>query len=277
MKVLVLGGSGMAGHMIVQYFKRKTDFEVLYTTRDSRFKGSISLDVRNFNDVEEVIKKHRPDIVINAVGLLNEHAESQVEDALLVNSLLPYHLANLLDSIDSKLIHISTDCVFSGKKGDYIETDEKDGTNVYAKTKALGEIERDPHLTIRTSIIGPELKEDGIGLFLWFMKQKGTIHGYENVYWNGVTTLQLSKTIKQCISNNVSGLHHLCNDTKISKYELLQQFKSVFEKDDVIILPYKHLKVDKSLKNTRDDIQSTVPGYKEMLYELKAWMRDEVQ
>jgi dTDP-4-dehydrorhamnose reductase len=274
MKVLVLGGSGMAGHMIVNYLKTKTDFDVLYTTRCSDSKDSISLDVRNFIDVEDVIMEHRPDIVINAVGLLNDHAERQVEDALLVNSLLPYHLANLLDSINSKLIHISTDCVFSGKKGGYIETDEKDGTSVYAKTKALGEMERSPHLTIRTSIIGPELKENGIGLFLWFLKQKGTINGYKNVYWNGVTTLQLAKVIKLCITDNISGLYHLCNDTKISKYELLKLFKVIFEKDDVTIMPYTHIQNDKSLKNTRGDVPETIPGYKEMLYELKAWMSD---
>ncbi len=277
MKVLVLGGNGMAGHMIVNYLKRKTDFDVMYTTRGSHSKGSISLDVRNFTDVEDVIMEHRPDIVINAVGLLNDHAERKVEDALLVNSLLPYHLANLLDSIHSKLIHISTDCVFSGNKGEYVETDEKDGTSVYAKTKALGEMERSPHLTIRTSIIGPELKEDGIGLFLWFMKQKGTINGYSNVYWNGVTTLQLAKAIERCIKENVSGLYHLCHETKISKYELLKLFKRIFNKDDVTILPYEHIQNDKSLKNTRDDVPSGIPGYEEMLYELKAWMRDETK
>jgi dTDP-4-dehydrorhamnose reductase len=277
MKVLVLGGSGMAGHMIVNYLKTKTDFDVLYTTRGSDSKDSISLDVRNFTDVEDVIMEHRPNIVVNAVGLLNDHAESLVEDALLVNSLLPYHLANLLDSMHSKLIHISTDCVFSGNKGEYVETDKKDGTSVYAKTKALGEIERSPHLTIRTSIIGPELKEDGIGLFLWFMKQKGTINGYSNVYWNGVTTLQLAKTIERCIEESVSGLYHLCHETKISKYELLKLFKRIFDKDDVTVLPYEHIQNDKSLRNTRDDVPSSIPGYKEMLYELKAWMRDETQ
>jgi dTDP-4-dehydrorhamnose reductase len=277
MKVLVLGGSGMAGHMIVQYFKRKTDFEVLYTTRDGRFKDSISLDVRNFKAVENVIRKNRPDVVINAVGILNKQAENHVEDALLVNSLLPYYLSNLLESLHAKLIHISTDCVFTGKKGDYIETDEKDGTSVYAKTKALGEIVKNSHLTIRTSIIGPELKEDGIGLFLWFMKQQGTINGYNNVYWNGVTTLQLAKAIERCIEESVSGLYHLCHETKISKYELLKLFKRVFNKDDVTVLPYKHIQNDKSLKNTRDDVPSGIPGYEEMLYELKAWMRDEAQ
>src|SRR5690606_27782525 len=107
------------------------------------------------------------------------------------------------------LIHISTDCVFSGKKGDYIETDQKDGSSVYAQSKSLGEITGDNILTIRTSIIGPELKNNGIGLFHWFMSQQGQIQGYSNVFWNGVTTLELAKVIHRLINKQMDGLIHI--------------------------------------------------------------------
>lgn len=268
MKLLILGASGMAGHVMHQYFQ-KTDYEVLTTTRNG-VNGSYALHAENETQVQQLILSVKPDIVINCIGILNEHATIDPAQAIAVNSLLPHYLVSLLDGLGSKLIHISTDCVFTGKKGDYTEQDIPDGTSMYARTKILGEINSPHHLTIRSSIIGPELKE-GIGLFHWFMKQEGNVKGYQNVFWNGVTTLELAKVVEKAIEQKVSGLYHLTAPEKISKYKLLQLFQQVYAKNDVVILPDAHIVLDRTLKNTRDDFNYTVPSYLTMIEEMKIW------
>ncbi len=270
-KILVLGGHGMAGHVIVDYMKQ-SGHQVLYSVRKEDTKG-ILLDVRNLESVRKVLNEHKADIVINATGLLNQYAETHVMEAIQVNSLLPHSLVEMVNEYGGKLIHISTDCVFSGEKGSYAEHHTKDGTNVYSKSKALGEIEVLPHLTVRTSIIGPELKMNGIGLLHWFLKQNGSVNGYENVYWNGVTTLELAKAIQAFIMDNVAGLYHLSAEQKISKYDLLLLFKEIFRQDEVDIIPVKEPVHDKTLIHTRNDYKYSVPSYKEMLYELRDWMK----
>ncbi|OXS56031.1 dTDP-4-dehydrorhamnose reductase [Bacillus sp. V-88] len=270
MKILVLGGHGMAGHVIVDHLKR-SGHQVIYTVRKEDSLG-IRLDVRNLESVRKVLKGHKADIVINATGLLNEYAETHVMEAVQVNSLLPHALKEMVNEFGGKLIHISTDCVFSGGKGRYSENDTKDGTNIYSKSKSLGEIEAPPHLTVRTSIIGPELKKDGIGLLHWFLQQKGTINGYQNVFWNGVTTLELAKAIQSFITDDISGLYHLCVDQRISKYDLLTLFKEIFRHDEVDITPVKEPVHDKTLLHTRKDYKYAVPSYREMLIELRDWM-----
>ncbi|MCM3117096.1 SDR family oxidoreductase [Neobacillus sp. MER 74] len=272
MKVLVLGGSGMAGHMITQYFRKCSKHTVFSASRKVTNMGDIELDVRNQGNLEKVIDTLIPDVIINCVGLLNENASQNPLDALLVNSILPHTLTKLMNRHGGRLIHISTDCVFSGEKGNYEENDPTDGETVYAKTKSLGEIIDPKHLTIRTSIVGPEIRENGIGLLHWFMQQSGEIKGYTNVFWNGVTTLELAKVIDQMIEQNIFGLYHLSAPQKISKYELLKFFKEVFDKQDVMIIPYETVMSDKTLKNTRKDFQYQVPGYKQMLVELRDWL-----
>ncbi|WP_332694870.1 dTDP-4-dehydrorhamnose reductase family protein [Halalkalibacter lacteus] len=275
MKLLILGGKGMAGHMITEYFRKKNEFEVFYTSRDKKDQNGIFLDVTNGTKVEELIESIKPDITINCTGILNEDATNNPTLAFLVNSILPHQLATLTERHQRKLIQISTDCVFSGKKGDYTENDIPDGSSIYAQSKQQGEIISDQHLTIRTSIIGPELKESGIGLFLWFMKQKGEIKGYKKALWNGVTTLELAKVIEMMIKDNVTGLYHLGLETKISKYSLLKLIQDVFNKNDVEITPDTSVVIDRTIRNTRTDFQYTLPSYKEMILELKDWMRDQ--
>lgn len=269
--VLVLGGKGMAGHMIVDYLKQREDYNVHYTSRDIDNDG-IYLDVTNQIQVEELIDQMHPDVVINAIGILNQRAEANKTEAFQVNSLLPHQLAKLTTRYGGKLVHISTDCVFSGEKGDYKEEDSKDGTTVYAKTKAMGEVTNDSTLTIRTSIVGPELKAHGIGLLLWFMKQKGEIKGYKKMMWNGVTTLELAKAIDTMLKNDVKGLYHLCVQEKISKYDLLHLFKEAFNKDDVVIKPDEKVVLDRTIVNTRTDFRYSPPSYDIMIKELKDWM-----
>lgn len=273
MKLLILGGKGMAGHVMVDYFMQKPQYDVVYTIRDLNDKNSLYLDVTDFKKLEEIIGSIKPDIIINCVGILNEHASNNPLFAFQVNSLLPHQLSKLMERHQGKLIHISTDCVFSGRKGDYIEEDIPDGTSVYAQSKHLGEIIGDKHLTIRTSIIGPELKENGIGLFLWFMKQTGEIKGYQNVLWNGVTTLELAKATEEMIKHKVTGLYHLGSETKISKYELLKLIQKVFGKNDVKIIPDYEVVLDRTINSTRIDFQYMIPAYEDMLVELRDWMQ----
>ncbi|MEO2228320.1 dTDP-4-dehydrorhamnose reductase family protein [Priestia megaterium] len=273
MKILILGGKGMAGHVITSYFQQKPEYHVFYTSRDPEDTDSIYVDITNLTKLEEVIESIKPDITINCIGILNEHATNNNKLAFQVNSLLPHQLVKLTERCQGKLIHISTDCVFSGDKGDYTESDIPDGTSVYAQSKQLGEIISDNHLTIRTSIIGPELKENGIGLFLWFMQQTGVVKGYEKVWWNGVTTLELAKAIEVMIKQNVTGLYHLGSEEKISKFELLRIIQEIFEKNNVEIIPDSHIVLDRTIKSTRTDVEYTIPSYKHMLLELKDWMQ----
>lgn len=272
MRILILGGKGMAGHMMTSYFKQKPQYDVLYTSRDPNDKNGLYLNVTDFKRLEAIIENTKPDIIINCIGILNDDASNNPLLAFQVNSLLPHQLAKLAERYQGKIIQISTDCVFSGLKGDYIETDIPDGTTVYSQSKQLGEIVSDKHLTIRTSIIGPELKDDGIGLFLWFMKQNGQINGYERVFWNGVTTLELAKAVEDMMNNNITGLYHLGSNQKVSKYHLLTLFKKIFNKTDLEIIPDSTISQDRTIKNTRTDFQYTLPNYEEMLTELKGWM-----
>lgn len=273
MKILILGGNGMAGHMMVEYFKEQKIYDVFYTSRDSKDRNSLYLDATDSKRIEEIINTLKPDIIINCIGILNERATNNPLLALQLNSLLPHQLAKFAERYKGKLIHISTDCVFSGSKGDYTENDVPDGKSLYSQSKGWGEINSDKHLTIRTSIIGPELKKDGIGLFLWFMNQTGNIKGYEKVLWNGVTTLELAKTTEEMIKNDVTGIYHLGLETKISKYALLKLIQKVFGKNDVNIIKDDEIKLDRTIKSTRTEFHYQIPTYEEMLIELRDWMR----
>jgi dTDP-4-dehydrorhamnose reductase len=272
MRLLIFGGNGMAGHLLVQYFQKCTPYEVFFTTRDNR-NGGLYLDAKDPATAKKIIEDLSPNIMINCIGILNQSAERKPLDAYLINGILPHHLQRAADKVGGKLIHISSDCVFSGEHGDHTEQDIPDGFTMYARTKRLGEIKFDPHLTIRTSIIGPEVRAGGIGLLHWFMQQKGTIKGYRHTLWNGVTTLELAKFVHHVIEQPVSGLFHLVSPEKISKLELLRLFQAVFEIKNVSIEPDENIKINRTLINTRMDVVYSVPDYETMLNELREWMR----
>jgi dTDP-4-dehydrorhamnose reductase len=271
-KILVLGSKGMAGHMIRQVLLESGKFRVIDIARDELFfKPSFLFDISDLDKLNEVLEYESPDMVINCIGVLNEAAEADAEKSIFFNSYLPHYIANRCQ----KLIHISTDCVFNGKRGGYVESDIKDGIGLYAQTKALGEVNYGDHLTIRTSIIGPELKSDGIGLFHWFMNQEDSIKGYTRAYWSGVSTFQLAQFILRSLESEIylRGLIHLTNNEKISKYDLLNVFSKVLDKA-ITILPYDQYQLDKSFKNTRPDVRTLNLTYEQMLIELAAFMED---
>ncbi|WGQ07509.1 SDR family oxidoreductase [Pedobacter gandavensis] len=273
MKILIIGSKGMAGHVIYNFFKENTDFNVVDIARgeDSHI-PSHQFDVTDFNKLRDVLKLEKPEIVVNCIGILNKDAEDNPDKAILLNCYLPHFLAKLGDEQGFRLIHISTDCVFSGKTGSYTESSVKDGIGFYAQTKALGEVVYGNHLTLRTSIIGPELKSNGIGLFHWFMQQKGEIKGYRRAFWTGITTIELAKIIKSAIDQNIYGLHHLVNDNKVSKFDLLNLFVDVFERTGLSIKPSDEYEVDKSLLRTNELFNYQVPSYKFMIEEMKVWI-----
>ena len=271
--VLVFGSAGMAGHVICEYLEELGKYNIIRCARSSGSEENVMVvDVRNPESVKSSLKEVKPDIVINCAGLLIQASEERIDEAVLVNSYVPQYLAWLGREQKFKLIHLSTDCIFSGEKGGYVESDRGDGCNAYARTRALGEVVSEDHLTIRTSFVGPELKSDGSGLFGWFMQQKGEISGFSNAFWSGVTTLELSKFIDAAIEADLRGLYQLTAPNKISKFELLNYLKDAWQKDDVVIKKHDNAFSDKSLVSTRTDFQWQVSEYPTMFNQLKVWM-----
>ena len=272
-KILILGSTGMAGHVITTYFEENGAYEVFNLAHKKRLnEKTYVLDVTDFIEFEEFLKKEDFDIIVNCIGILNQYADANKGKAILLNSYLPHFLENKFRGSLVKIIHLSTDCVFSGKSGSYIETAFRDGDSYYDRTKAIGEIMEGRNLTFRTSIIGPDLNYDGIGLFNWFMKSKGTINGYANSIWTGVTTIELAKAIEKAIEKDISGLYHLVAEKSINKYELLLLIKKIFSKNDISIDKYQNEPLDKSLINTRNDFEYNVQDYNKMISEMKAWI-----
>ncbi|CAH1211786.1 hypothetical protein PAECIP111892_03637 [Paenibacillus auburnensis] len=272
MKLLILGGNGMAGHMLAAYFRRQGKHHVFHTTRDKSDLGGLYVDADDVAGVEKLVEMVSPHCIINALGVLNQFAERDRIGAYHVNGFLPHRLRRVADAVHARLIHISTDCVFEGTRGGYTEEDTADGTSVYAITKSLGEVRAPGHLTIRTSIIGPEIRSGGIGLMEWFLAQKGPVPGYERVMWNGVTTLELAKAVDKMLDSQVSGLIHLAHPEPLSKYELLLHMQHAFHKQDVEIVPDSVHVQDRTLVSTRSDVHFELPSYPVMLSELAEWM-----
>lgn len=275
MKLLIFGGNGMAGHMLVEYFRQQGRHSVFYTSRDKRDKNALHVDASDCMMVEKVVEAVSPDVMINAIGVLNQFAEQDKIGAYHINGFLPHRLARAADLAGSRLIHISTDCVFSGTRGGYREDDEPDGTGVYALTKALGEVRAPGHVTVRTSIIGPEVRSGGIGLMQWFMQSRGTVSGYRKVLWNGVTTLELAKAIDALLSSSVSGLIHLAHPEPISKHDLLLLFQEIWGLEGIAVVPGDEPVQDRTLVTTRSDWAYEIPHYREMLKELEQWMKEK--
>ena len=273
--ILVLGSAGMAGHILNLKLRSMPDlFDVTDVARNRNFVNpDVQMDLCDFGLLKDLFNKLKPDIIINLVGILNKEAIQNPSNTILINSYLPRFLEKITNNTTCKLIQISTDCVFSGKKGNYIETDFRDARDDYGLSKIMGEINNNKDLTIRTSIVGPELKNDGIGLFNWFSLQSESISGFSNVYWTGITTLELSNSIIACIKEDIVGIYHMVNGTKISKFELLDFFKNAFPNTLVTgINADMHYNHDKSLVNTRSDLNYKVKSYQSMIDEMKTWI-----
>jgi dTDP-4-dehydrorhamnose reductase len=272
--ILIFGARGMLGHVLANQLKATTQYHLIGALDQGKNIAShYPVDVRDQVQVKRYVCEVQPDIVINCAGILVQESQKNIEDAILVNSLFPNLLSRLGEEYNFKLIHISTDCVFSGKEGNYTETSPPNGDSVYARTKILGEVANKKNLIVRTSIIGPELRAQGSGLLKWFVKQKGEIKGFKNAIWTGVTTLELAKGLIAIIAQDLTGIIHFIPNAKISKYELLLLLKEIWGKDDIQILADEGYRTDKSLTNNRNDLNFSVKSYEEMLFELKEYIQ----
>lgn len=264
----------MAGHTISLYLKEQ-GYEVDgFAREESRFVRTFVGDVRDLKTVRKVIEDGQYDAAVNCIGLLNKFAENNHEAAVFLNSYFPQFLAGITAHTFTQIIHISTDCVFSGSRGSYTETDLPDGELFYDRSKALGELVNKKDITFRNSIVGPDLKKDGIGLVNWFMQQKGRVKGYKNAMWTGQTTLQLAKTIENAAIQHVHGLYNMVPEKCISKYDMLILFNQHLRKEPIEITPEENFRIDKSLKRTNfERFSYKIPGYEKQVRELGEWMR----
>ena len=193
-KILILDATGMAGHVVSMFLNSLNKYIVTDFVCDLSFHDlGNPIDVYERKVLYEKIKEVKPDIIINCLRILIEESESSPDKAIYFNSYIPNYLSAIGKEINAMVIQLSTDCVFSGKKGCYNVDDFKDGENVYARTKGLGELVNERDLTLRTSFIGPNINGKNEELFHWFLLQKGEINGYSNAFWTGITTLELAK------------------------------------------------------------------------------------
>lgn len=275
MKFLVLGCNGMAGHMISLYLKEQGYDVDGYARIESNFVHTFTGDARDTGFLKETIDKGKYNVVINCIGILNRFAEKDHEEAVFLNSYLPQFLAKVTEGSGIQVIHISTDCVFSGRRGGYVESDFPDGEFFYDRSKALGELDNKKDVTFRMSIIGPDLKPEGIGLINWFMQQKGKVKGYKNAMWTGQTTLQLAKTIENAAIQRVHGLYNMVPAESISKYDMLVLFNKYLRKEPIDIEPEENFRINKSLKRTNYELFSyKIPIYEDQIKELGEWMKE---
>lgn len=275
MRFLVVGCNGMAGHVISVYLKEQGHDVTGYARSASKYVNTVIGDATDFDLLKTTILMGNYDSVINCVGLLNWFAENDHAAAVMLNGYLPHFLAKITENTNTQIIHMSTDCVFSGKTGGYTEDSFPDGTLFYDRSKAIGELNDDKNITLRNSIIGPDIKKKGIGLLNWFMQQKDSVNGFTGAIWTGQTTLQLAKTMEQAAKLRAHGLYNMVPNESINKYELLNLFNKYIRREPIQIKPTDKFVTDKSLIRTKyEGFNYKIPGYERMIKEMGNWMRN---
>jgi dTDP-4-dehydrorhamnose reductase len=279
MRIIILGGSGMLGHRLWLTLQQQHDTWV--TTRGSqdhfpdipeftREKIISNVDALIFDEVVRALSTVKPDVVINCIGLIKQTPLAKDPlSAIRVNAMLPHQLALICGSASIRLSHISTDCVFSGRRGNYTEEDESDAVDLYGRTKYLGEVSYPNTVTLRTSIIGRELKSK-LGLIEWFLAQSGEINGYRQAIYSGLTTDELGRVILEHVlqKKDITGVYHISSEP-ISKFDLLKLVKQAFD-HNVTINPYDGYVIDRSLDSTRfrETTGYQSPTWEEMICEM---------
>ncbi len=259
--ILILGATGLIGNTIFKYLSLNQAFNVYGSVRnlssEKYFSSKISRNLVILDKFSEnnkwlvLFKKIRPQVVINCIGI-TKHLTSGNDPltSIPLNAYFPHYINSICHTYQSRLIHISSDCVFSGNKGGYLEEDICDANDFYGRSKALGEIKLGSAITLRTSTIGHELKTS-FGLLEWFLKQRKSCSGYKHAYFSGVTTFELAKIINQYVIPNpqLQGLYHV-GAKKISKFDLLNQIANEYERK-IEIIPNTSFKIDRSLNSDR--------------------------
>tara|TARA_Y200000002_G_scaffold381246_1_gene394765 strand:- start:8361 stop:9221 length:861 start_codon:yes stop_codon:yes gene_type:complete len=280
MKILVLGITGMLGHKAFSIFSENSKFETFGTVRKTKaienyVKDSYNIfsnvDALNPKSAFKLIDQLNPDIILNCIGVIKQLKEAK--DPILsieINSLFPHKLANHIKNSKIRLIHISTDCVFSGDRGNYREIDSSDAKDLYGKTKFLGELTNyDNCITLRTSIIGPELKGK-LSLLEWFLAQKKSVKGFSNAIYSGFTTLELINIIENYVFKKPmkNGLYHLSSNP-ISKLELLKKINKIYKKE-ILIERFDDFNNNKTLNSDlfKNDFGYIVKSWDQMISEM---------
>lgn len=281
-KVLVLGATGMLGNAMLRVFSKSAGYDVMGSVRNPAVLKSLpadivgrvvcGVDVENTDSLTSLFARAKPDIVINCVGLVKQLAEANDPlSAIPINALLPHRLARLCAVAGARLIHMSTDCVFTGTKGMYVETDTPDATDLYGRSKLMGEVDYPNSITLRTSIIGHELNGTR-SLVSWFLAQEGSIKGFKRAIFSGLPTVEMARLIRDFVipHSELHGLYHVSADP-INKFDLLKLIASFYVKP-IEIVPDEQFVIDRSLDSSRFQ-QAT--GYKpEPWPELVRVMRD---
>lgn len=285
MRILILGGDGMLGHRLLMHLQDRHETKVtlrrelaayerygLFTLENSYW----GVEAKDTERLLEVVADFRPEAVVNAVGIVKQRgAAKEAIPSLEINALLPHRLALLCRAAGARLIHLSTDCVFSGRKGNYTEDDVPDAEDLYGRTKLLGEVADAGCITLRTSIIGLELSRR-TGLIEWFLAQRGEIRGFTKAIYTGLTTAEMSHVIERVLVKHphLSGVWQVASEP-INKYDLLVRFSEVLGRDDVRIVPDDTVRIDRSLLPVAFEKATgySAPGWNEMLKELGAEVR----
>lgn len=286
MRILVLGATGMLGHTIYKFLNQSDEIECYGSIRNTKdkefFDSHLSKKTRIFNDfnnlkkLEKFIKKIKPQIILNCIGLIKQRDNSDNQpEAIFINSLLPHQISKVCNELGIRFIHFSTDCVFSGRKGNYKESDLPDARDIYGLSKFMGEINGKNNLTIRTSIIGHELK-NSLGLLEWFLGEKKDIKGYSRAIFSGLTTLEVSRFLLDHIfkNNKIYGVYHLASEP-ITKLKLLKIINNVY-KCKKNIISSSSLKINRSLDGSKliEVTKYKVPNWEEMIKDLYRWNKN---
>ena len=263
MKILILGSNGLVGNTITRYFFEKENYQTIAILRDysklklfqKKFhqKFLVIENILDYEKTKKIIKSVKPDILINCLGITNKEITinpKQIEKFIIINSLFPHWLQRLCSNIGARLIHFSTDCIFSGKKGFYSEKDIPDPPDIYGRSKLLGELNYENTLTIRKSVIGHEL-ETKKGLLEWFLAQNNYVQGYKNVIFSGITVLELARLIDTYIipRSDLKGILNISGQS-ISKFDLLKILANVYNKS-IEIIPNESMNINRTLNGSQ--------------------------
>lgn len=270
-RVLILGSTGMLGNAVGSYFDENDAYEAILTYRNPNVafgKNKVKFDAL-FDDLDNLPRDI--DYVVNCIGIIKQimHTSADLQRAIKLNSLFPLRLADWCEKNQIKLIHITTDCVYSGIKGKYVESDEHDALDAYGKTKSLGEAIGNA-MVLRTSIIGEELHDNG-SLISWTKSQKGkTVKGYTNHFWNGITTKEYAKICDRIIHQNLysTGLYHVFAADDVSKYQMLQIFNEKYSLN-LTIEPFETSGIDRTLRTEKDlCAKLQIPTVRQMIMDI---------
>lgn len=260
-KVLILGASGMLGNAALRLFSGDENFDAYGTVRSQHsvtlFPGDVrsrlihGIDVENLDAMLRIFDLLKPEVVINCIGLVKQLSEAEDPLAAIpVNSILPHRLARICAVSGARLIHMSTDCVFSGSKGRYLESDFADAKDLYGRSKFLGEVDYPNAITLRTSIIGHELSGNR-SLVGWFLAQEGKVKGFKRAVFSGLPTIELARVIKDHVIPDLGlrGLYHVSAEP-ISKFDLLALVAKAYGKQ-IEIQGDEDFAIDRSLDSSR--------------------------